>query len=1047
MGVITVAIVGCICKELAKLLVATVTDNKAGSAIAGELAGAAGKKLAEVILPSLVTAYVVPVEHHPEFRNMSVNDREAVRLEVVDTLKPALNPGFLGSTPYKAEALVDQLVARREHRGSPTGFSAGAVSMYRQVLEAAVRAIIMAAESATEWHAANAKEVHAKLDGLADVLEAVSNTQARILAVLDFAKQSFDDLNAKEYQNRRVFLEVYYRAICKALDRMELYGLDVQEDNPARSQRLSVAYISLNLTAKDPGEDEGSRSWESVLDALERGTNGRLLVRGDAGMGKTTLLRWAATAAASQIAPSHYTEFSTGTTNAGSVHSQGRRSALMQGAIPRYIGDTWRGKVPLFVILRECQDGKLPDPDKFPAFVSNLIGAPPAGFVRWLLDQGKALVMIDGLDEVPPGESMKNTSRGISDLLTVYGDRGNLFIATSRPLVKDPAWIAKLNFREAAIAPMNDDERDALIHKWHAAVASETPDDMRRAEIEAMPADLIHQLNSRPAVARLATVPLLCAMICAQSGPLGSKLPESEFAIINKLAEAMLWVRDRDRDVPKTGTPWDELKEDKRLAVAARLAHFLISEGRAAVSREAALQKIGDALRYAGLSAPDALRDAPAILSRMGDRGGVVRAPEGGLVEFAHKTFCEFLSAYQFVEDQDLLFLGEHAPEPGPSNVCRFTAGVKNRKYTEELIQRVLDGKGSPEARAVIALRMKLAAPTLDPAVQERVNKVEANMIPPHSEVEAKAIADLGDSIVPRLGYVRGVPVEQQIMNALTLSQLRSPKAAVAMAAYAPTADNLTLVELLCCAVNPMKIPLVHSALTEPDWDRRPGLTDTIRSQITDSAIKDWLATGSDLPSVTALFLADTQITDIGVAALASRETGLTALTTLDLDNTQVTDTGAAALASPETGLTALTTLDLDDTQVTDAGAAVLASPETGLKGLTTLGLADTKVTDAGAAKLAAAQTGLAALTTLDLDHTQLTDVGAAALASPQTGLKALTTLFLSRTQVTDVGAVAMASSATGLVALTTLYLRATRVTDEGAAAIKGAHPKLVVYC
>jgi len=970
----TVVVVGIICKQLVQLLVKAATDNNTASAIAAELAGAAGKSLAEKIIPRLVAAYVGPVEEHPEFGGMPDNDREAVQLELVETLKPALDRAFLGQPPYKSNEVFRTLIEIRGHKGSPVGFSDAASSMYQQALDAAVRAVIKVAESAPKWHAANAEEIHAKLDQIADSLGAAANSQTQVLSVLDYVKKSIAQLNDREFKERRDFLEVYYRAIRKTLDRMELYGLDVKEENPARSQRISVAYISLNLTAKGEEQNQGSRSWESVLDALEAPERGRLLVRGDAGMGKTTLLRWAAIAIASQAEPDHWKK-------GGATYEPGLAveaspfgpRLLMSGDRARSIAETWRGKVPLLVILRECPDGKFPDPNDFPKFVNGVL-EPPDGLVSWLLEEGKALVMIDGLDEIPTGQPTKSMSKGISDLLGLYADRGNLFIATSRPLVMDPGWITKLNFREAVIAPMTDPERDALIQKWHRAVAEQTKDETRRGEIEAMPAGLIQQLNCRPAIARLASVPLLCAMICAQSGPLGSKLPESEFAIINKLAEAMLWVRDRDRDVPKTGTPWDDLTEDKRLAVAARLAHFLIAQGKAAVPREDAVKKITDALIFAGLTAADAKRDAPSILIRLGDRGGIVRAPEGGLVEFAHKTFCEFLSAFQFVEEQDIQFLGDHAPEPGPSNVCRYTAGVKNRGYTEKLINRVLDGTDSIESRGVIALRMKIAAPTLDPEVQKRVKKQEGKLIPPRSVEAAKAIAELGDEVIDRLLFAPNMEVEQQILNATALSQMRSPKAAEALAGYAATAMEPTLIELLCRAVNPFLIPWVRRALTDSDSTHPANWSGSIRSQITDAAVKEWLGT----------------------------DPGLSTVTTLSLGYTRVGSAGAAALAKPDSGLKALTTLGLGGTQVGDAGAKALANPVSGLKALTTLGLGGTRVGDAGAEALAKPDSGLKALTTLNLSDTQVGDAGAEALANPNSGLKALTALFLGDTRVSE---------------------------------------------
>ena len=1005
MAVIATFVAIGILKGLAKLAVQAADGGVIAEALATEFAGATAKQAVERAIESLVKQQVGSVENHPEFRGIAPNDVEAVRDEVERSLAPALNRAFLAAAGYQHQATVTEIYRGRGHSGEPFGKFTAQTMLYQQSLEAAVSAVIIVAEGTKEWHADNARSMHTKLDDLVAEVEAAANRHTQILSVLSFTQMSIADLRTEKYRKRHAFLDRYYLAIRKTLDRMELYGLDVKEGNPARSQRLSAAYISLNLTAKGSGASAGSLRWEAILDTLAPGDMSRLLVRGDAGMGKTTLLRWAAIALASQsgggreelIRPDRQFTDDTAST-------EGARMIMRDGK-PCDIANPWRGKVPLLVILRECPGGTFPKPHEFPSFVDNIVGVPPSGFIEELLNQGKALVMIDGLDEVPTGEPFKQVTKSITALVRTDGDAGNLFIATSRPLVEDPAWITQLKFREAVIAPMTDPERNELIGKWHRAVADETADLDAKAKIEEMANELIKQLNQRPAIARVATVPLLCAMICAQSGPLGSRLPESEFAIINKLAEAMLWVRDRDKGVPPTGTPWDDLKEDKRWAVASRLAHLFISKGEAAIARDSAEKAIADGLRYAGRSQAQATADAPSVLNRMSESGGVVKAPAGGLVEFAHKTFCEFLSAFQFVEDQITTFLADHAPEPGPANVCRFTSGVKNRKWTEELIGKVIDGKENKEARAVIALRMALAAPSLGPYTQDRVKEIEARVVPPHSPAEALAIADLGDEVVKHLGYTPGMEVSQQVMNAMALSQIRSEDAIKALAAYAPGAENLTLIEQLCRGLSPLTIPLVRRALTEPEDRLRPSLNNTIRSQITDAAIKAWLRTDSALASLTTLDLSYTQITDAGAAALASKDSGLKALTTLDLSHTKITNAGAAALAAKDSGLKALTTLDLSYTQITDAGAAALAAKDSGLKALTSLYLSDTQITDEGAAALAAKDSGLKALTTLDLSYTKITDAGAAALAAKDSGLKALTTLALYSTKITDAGA------------------------------------------
>ena len=440
MGVIATVVFVNIVKALAKIVVKKVGGGEITDAIADELAGKAAEYAVNRAIKALADQYVGTFEAHPEFRDIPENDFEAVRNEVESSLAPALDRAFLEPLPYNSKRIVKKLYEERKHDGKPRDFSAAAISLYQQTLEAAVRAVIVVAENAKEWHTANAAEIHAKLDDLAENVNASAKMQEQILSVLSFVQQSVHYLQSEKYLEQRDFLERYYRAIRNTLDRMELYGLDVKEDNPARSQRLSVAYISLNLTAKDAGSAGGSLAWESVLDTLEPGKNSRLLVRGDAGMGKTTLLRWAAIAIASQGDGRRLTRLTiTQPGRSESVTIDGPRQ-MMKGNKPCSVEESWRGKVPLLIILRDCPDGTLPEPKKFPSFVSSAVGTVPDGFIEWLLSNGKALVMIDGLDEVAPGDPMKLVSKGINDLLETDRNKPNLFIATSRPLVQDPAW-------------------------------------------------------------------------------------------------------------------------------------------------------------------------------------------------------------------------------------------------------------------------------------------------------------------------------------------------------------------------------------------------------------------------------------------------------------------------------------------------------------------------------------------------------------------------------------------------------------------------------
>jgi len=153
------------------------------------------------------------------------------------------------------------------------------------------------------------------------------------------------------------------------------------------------------------------------------------------------------------------------------------------------------------------------------------------------------------------------------------------------------------------------------------------------------------------------------------------------------------------------------------------------------------------------------------------------------------------------------------------------------------------------------------------------------------------------------------------------------------------------------------------------------------------------------LTTVKSLYLDSPQITDAGLEHLAE----LGKVCYLSLPGTQITDAGLVHLKS----LTNLTTLDLSGTQITDAGLVHL----TELTSLGALGLSDTQITDGG------------------LEHVRL--------------LTNLEWLFLHGTQITDAGLIHLKS----LTTLRVVALSDTKVTDEGVEDLKGALPRLEMYC
>lgn len=216
------------------------------------------------------------------------------------------------------------------------------------------------------------------------IAEQTLNDVQRIL------KQTNPHLGAEEFEIK------YLRAVLNKLDTLELFGVDL----PPASQRhkLSTAYISLFLEEKalsigkkmiissetlsidliNPPDiyatnDREKKKIVSVEVALT--SSHRLFISGTAGSGKTTLLQWIAVNAARKTF----------------------KESLAQ----------WNKCLPFYISLRHCVEGGFPPPEVFPKFITQAIVATmPTGWVHKALENGQAIILVDGLDEVPEVQRM-----------------------------------------------------------------------------------------------------------------------------------------------------------------------------------------------------------------------------------------------------------------------------------------------------------------------------------------------------------------------------------------------------------------------------------------------------------------------------------------------------------------------------------------------------------------------------------------------------------------------------------------------------------------
>lgn len=604
-------------------------------------------------------------------------------------------------------------LARRLRAGLPGGAGLGeaATWFHTVLLDECCACFVQLVVHLTPFAARASAELLGRVSGLADQ---VGHVLARLPAPTLMAPQG--TANDAEFRTR------YLRLVSESLDDIELFGVDVRRFRPRTT--LSVAYISLSVSGaqrRAHPADEVTRWRDGAQDAqdgavrVERAlaAHDRLLIRGEAGSGKSTLLRWLAVNAA-------------------------------RGAFRGELADL-NGRVPFLIELRGHAGRGLPGPEGFVEDTAQPLAAVmPPGFVHRQLESGHALVLVDGVDELPAAE--RGAVRGwLGTLSRAFPDVR--WVLTSRPGAATAGWLTAEGFGSAFLERMSAADVRALIRHWHQAARDAGGLPCDEADLPRHEGALLSRLDANPHLRALATTPLLCAMLCALNLDRRTFLPRDRLELYRTALTLLLDRRDAERHIPGAS----ELAGQDRRHLLRHLAWRLSINGRSELSREEAVRRLAERLA----AMPRVPHDAETVLDHLVHRSGVVREPVTGRIDFVHRSFQEFLTAEEAADQGDIGLLVDHAHLDQWRDVVVMAAGLANAPLRAELLSGLLD-RADAEPRRRRRLHLLAAAameadPALAPDLAARMERCLADLLPPRRALEARSLAAGGEVLLPRL--------------------------------------------------------------------------------------------------------------------------------------------------------------------------------------------------------------------------------------------------------------------------------------------------------
>ncbi|WP_369144898.1 NACHT domain-containing NTPase [Streptomyces sp. R44] len=607
-------------------------------------------------------------------------------------------------------------------------------------------------ESMTEWACLHLLEFFTQRSTfIARSLVEQTRAQAELIAKVDEVVRRTPRADTQDAEFERRYLE----HLAKNHGRLTIYGIDLHH-SPDRWP-LDLAYLSLEATGEAPAPDEVApfaphQREQAVRADLALARHDRVLLRGLAGSGKTTLVQWLTVSAATEGRP-------------GGAAGDGRADGMT------YL----RGRIPFVLPLRALtrHGERLPAPGHFlPAAGCPL--TPPDGWADRVLAAGRAVVLVDGIDEIPEAE--RGRARDwLRSLLDTY--EGNRWLVTSRPTAVRDDWLAGDGFTELTLSPMTRAEVATFVRRWHRAAGPE-------AEPYEQP--LLDALRTAEHVAQLATNPLMCGLICALHRDRRGFLPRGRKALYEAALSMLLVRRDRERDMgDPTGIALDEAPQ---IQLIQRLAYWLTLNGRTQLDRahaESLVREAVPAIHEAAQYPPE------SVFTHLLQRSGLLREPTSDTVDFIHRTFQDYLAAKALVDHWDIGVLVRHAADDQWEDVIRMAVGHARPRECEEILRELLTEADSAEDRRDQLRILMVAATALDsatevsPDVRDEIMARTAELIPPRSESEARGLALGGPTVLRLLGGPEELSEEHAYHSVITASHITVDAALPYLARFA----------------------------------------------------------------------------------------------------------------------------------------------------------------------------------------------------------------------------------------------------------------------
>lgn len=440
-----------------------------------------------------------------------------------------------------------------------------------------------------------------------------------------FAQTYFERTNT--YLEFQVTKKDYLRQLAKCFDDVKFAGIAVEGQEIEKSEKLAQIFVMPDVV-----EDVHTRQAEllreqqrraqlesrtgkrfSAMQLLSQSQSQKVVLLGAPGSGKTTLMSYFAVMLAQQ------------------PEKLGLAAEIDWLPISIRIRDlTLQSDIGILEYARQFAEKTL------------TVKSLPAGFFEYWLEDGRALILLDGLDEVAEAKRYDAVSR-IENFLGQFDK--NQAIITSRPAGYKRDFFRTEEFPHYQLQAFDDPKIEEFINRWYDSRVPAKAEAQRRKD------SLNKALSQNDRIKLLARNPLLLTII-ALIHRYQALLPKERYKLYDKAVETLITNWDKNKEL-SNHEKLEYLGLDDLRRLMESLAYWIHGqggtgdqEGGTLIDRGALINKLSrDIQTLKQIQLYKAENETVRFVNFIRKRTGLLNEQGRDCYAFVHKTFQEYLCA------------------------------------------------------------------------------------------------------------------------------------------------------------------------------------------------------------------------------------------------------------------------------------------------------------------------------------------------------------------------------------------------------------------